>query len=571
MRNFVKNKSNTRMGTREDKRYIIHIFMLLWGTLLVSCSQDHDSILLNIEKFASEKPDSAWQLLSKMDKDKLEAGHPKALFGLLYTSTSYICQKSLDNDSLIDYSIRFFNENGDFYHLANSYYYKGAVNYDRKRQDVAVVSLKQAESLAIEHKYSPLENKIYELLSYVNYDAGHKQLTLAYSKKYLYNSMALDDKEQIARALTMVASSLASVGMPDSAYSYITRRLHYMDGISPASKADLLVNVGEMYFNKKMMEKAKRLASESDSIFSNPHAKMLLGKIYYHEGDTQKAKECWEEALDTPDVRLEKRLYKMLASYYAEAGEYNQAYTIALKLDSLKSDKEKSIEETQQIQLEFDKVKSEANLYKRISYLLAAIFTLGIALVFFLRQYKRLRNTYRASIQKLSDKNTVYESRIKSYSEEISKYEGEIGLYASKISYFEDEMGKSIKKVKELHSLDQKKQKEIEGLNAHISTLYQSIMTELRRGCAIYESIKDKKTIVSYSDGDLNALIDFYKVIKLDVFSNWERQYQALSVRQYLFLILEDLGYADHDIASILGIAEATVRSTKSRIRKKKK
>lgn len=64
-------------------------------------------------------------------------------------------------------------------------------------------------------------------------------------------------------------------------------------------------------------------------------------------------------------------------------------------------------------------------------------------------------------------------------------------------------------------------------------------------------------------------MIDFYSIMNESKFLKWQNPYSSLTVRQYLFLIVEDLGYSDYDIADILGVAIATVRSIRSRIKKK--
>jgi DNA-binding NarL/FixJ family response regulator len=148
-------------------------------------------------------------------------------------------------------------------------------------------------------------------------------------------------------------------------------------------------------------------------------------------------------------------------------------------------------------------------------------------------------------------------------------YQHEIGLYVSKVSNYEEEISKNIEKIKTLRTSDRSKQKEIDELKDNISTLYKSIMSELQKGNTIYETIKNRKPIVHYSDEDLNSLVDFYKIINNKVFSGWLERYTPLSVRQYVFLILEDLGYDDYDIADVLGVSDTTVRSTRSRIKKK--
>lgn len=559
---------NTNISIK--KSYTPWLFVTVMA-ILMSCSQSNISKSLEMaEHIINESPDSTLSILREIDYEALEDNQLKALYGLLYTSANIKKQKVPDNDSLIDYSIKIFENNNDSYHLADSYYYKGMMSYAKKQLEVSAQYLKKAESLSIEDGYSRITNKIYERLSYLNYITDNTTLTLEYSKKFLDSSFELKDRTLISRAFVMVASSYAAVNLSDSAYYYLESGLRYIDDVDSVLKADILVDVGEMYYEKGEIDMSKNNALQSDSIHSNPHAKMLLGKIEYLRGDTIRAKEYWDYALSINDVKIKKELYKMVAKYYAEIGNYNDAYIISLKLDSLNDTINKNSKTVQELQLKFDRAKSESESYQKILYALIISFLASIALLVFLRHHQRKVRSYNSTINSLTNKNNTYKSEIESFSEKVSMYQHEIGLYVSKISNYEEEISKNIEKIKILKTSDRSKQKEIDELKDNISTLYKSIMSELQKGYTIYEIIKNKKSIVHYTDEDLNSLVDFYKIINNKVFSGWIERYTPLSVRQYVFLILEDLGYDDYDVADVLGVSDTTVRSTRSRIKKKR-
>ena len=550
------------------------ISRLIWflpiSLFIVSCSQNEIcSSLKTAEDIINDNPDSTLSILREIDYEALKDNQLKALYGLLYTSANIKKQKVPDNDSLIDYSIQFFENNNDSYHLADSYYYKGMMCYAKKQLEVSAHYLKKAESLSIKYGYSRITNKIYERLSYLNYITDNKALTLEYSKKYLNSSIELKDRTLISRAFVMVASSYAAVNLSDSAYYYLESGLRYIDGVDSVLKADILVDVGEMYYEKGDLDLSENNALQSDSIHPNPHAKMLLGKIEYQRGDRIKAKKYWDHALSINDVKVKKELYKIVANYYAETGNYDDAYVISLKLDSLNDTINISSKTVQELQLKYDRAKSESELYQKILYALVIAFLASIGLLTFLRFHQRRVRSYNSTINTLTNKNETYKSEIDSFSEKVNMYQHEIGLYVSKVSNYEEEISKNIEKIKLLKTSDRSKQKEIDELKDNISTLYKSIMSELQKGNTIYETIKNRKPIVHYSDEDLNSLVDFYKIINNKVFSGWLERYTPLSVRQYVFLILEDLGYDDYDIADVLGVSDTTVRSTRSRIKKK--
>lgn len=550
------------------------ISRLIWflpiSLFIVSCSQNEIcSSLKTAEDIINDNPDSTLSILREIDYEALKDNYLKALYGLLYTSANIKKQKVPDNDSLIDYSIQFFENNNDSYHLADSYYYKGMMCYAKKQLEVSAHYLKKAESLSIEFGYSWITNKIYERLIYLNYITDNKALTLEYSKKFLESSFELKDRTLISRAFVMVASSYSAVNLSDSAYFYLKSGLRYIDDVNSILKADILVDIGEMYYEKGDMDLSENNALQSDSIHPNSHAKMLLGKIEYQRGDRLKAKEYWDHALSTNDVKIKKDLYKIIANYYAEVGNYDDAYIISLKLDSLNDTINKSSKTVQELQLKYDRAKSESELYQKILYALVIAFLASAALFVSFRYHQKRVRSYNSTIETLTNNNDTYKSEIENFTEKVNMYQHEIGLYVSKVSNYEEEISKNIEKIKLLKTSDRSKQKEIDELKDNISTLYKSIMSELQKGNTIYETIKNRKPIVHYSDEDLNSLVDFYKIINNKVFSGWLERYTPLSVRQYVFLILEDLGYDDYDIADVLGVSDTTVRSTRSRIKKK--
>ncbi|MDE5784570.1 MAG: hypothetical protein K2H97_09670 [Prevotella sp.] len=539
-----------------NKRPFTLCLCVLAMTLLTSCSQSNiNRSLETAENVLSEKPDSALSILCEIDYATLKQDKYKALYGLLYTAATYKEHNVLDNDSLIDYSIRIFKDYSDSYHLADAYYYKGAMNYKRKQIEVCANNLKKAERLSIENNFVLITNKVYELLIYVNYISENKSLRMEYSKKFLESSIELNDQPLIARASAMVASAYAANNMTDSAYLYIKKGLNYINSVDSVLKADILVYVGEMYYEKQQFNISEKYAIESDSIDPNPHAKMLLGKIEYQKGNTLTAESLWKEALSTNDQKLKKQLYRVLSNYYAAVGQSHEAYLLLQKLDSINNDINDNSKTIQELQLKFDRAKSESELYQKLIYSFVITALVCVILMLFLQYHKRKMKSFDDRICSLSNENDMAKS--------------EIGLYVSKVAGYENDISCNLEKIKSLETSDRAKQREIDSLKDEISALYKSIMSELQKGSTIYETVKSKKTIVHYKDEELNSLIDFFKIIRSDAFSEWLKKYEPLSVRQYLFLILEDLGYDDHDIADVLGVADTTVRSTRFRIKKK--
>ena len=73
------------------------------------------------------------------------------------------------------------------------------------------------------------------------------------------------------------------------------------------------------------------------------------------------------------------------------------------------------------------------------------------------------------------------------------------------------------------------------------------------------------------SADDENSLIEYYSVSHYATFHQWTTGYDHLTARLYTYLILQDMGKQDDDIAQILCVSPSAVRSIKSRVKARKK
>lgn len=550
---------------------------VLWSTiclmlfLFVACGRDGAYRKLHIaEDIIESSPDSALSIIGKLRYDKLN-DESQALYGLLYTAGRYKCELPVANDTLINRSIRYYHSIDDTRHLANAYYYKGAVNYSRKNYSESISHLKRAEALSENFDDELLKNKIYELLAYINNATDCKTLSLFYSKKFMESSIKMGDAELISRGFACVASSYYSLGHADSAVIYMNKCMPQISRFNFTLQADILANVGALACQNNDTLQAELLLRKSLKIKENPYAYYVLGKIEYSKGHKKNVEQYWHKALKTDDEKLKVVILKHLSEYYYRENIPNKAYEYSSKESSQFKKNYETSNEILQYQMKFDAEQAEQSLHNYIKVLLPILLFAIVMLLAYVAYHKYKVTNYKRKIKAGNDIAANYKAEADEQRERIALYENDKAIYESRLKSYMMELDASKTKIADLQSRDRSLQKKIEILMDEIKQLPQSVTDALRKGAAIYEAIRQKKAVTCYSDDDISKLIDFYSIVEEKTFAGWTEKYRPLTVRQYLFLIVDTMKYPDYDIADILGVSESAVRVTRSRIRKKKR
>jgi hypothetical protein len=91
------------------------------------------------EKILETNPDSALQILQKIQPTTSMSNADRALYGLLYFEALDRTKSPLKPDSLIDFSLNYYFQNNDKIPLARSYYYKAKTLKIAQRFDDATL------------------------------------------------------------------------------------------------------------------------------------------------------------------------------------------------------------------------------------------------------------------------------------------------------------------------------------------------------------------------------------------------------------------------------------------------
>lgn len=121
---------------------------LLVISLLCGCRHSIDPLLAKADALMEEHPDSSMMILTRIEPQKITNDEDKALYGLLYTQARDKNQLTLEDDSLIKYSIQYYEEEHDILRLGQSLYFLGRVLYKQKHYSRAIVCFHKSLELA---------------------------------------------------------------------------------------------------------------------------------------------------------------------------------------------------------------------------------------------------------------------------------------------------------------------------------------------------------------------------------------------------------------------------------------
>ena len=226
----------------------------------------------------------------------------------------------------------------------------------------------------------------------------------------------------------------------------------------------------------------------------------------------------------------QKRNYE-LVNDHEKATNMAQFITLAKELLHHTYEQEKIAE----LQHQYEQQAKNRRYYQILAYLFGLLF-LAILMVLAILYFNRRR---------------------------IEKYNSIINLNAQTIE-------RAQRHIEALSQESEAHDKEINRLNDRITSARRSINERLGRGKEVFDHIVAGGKLPPSAD-DENCLIEYYSVSHYTTFHEWTTGYNHLTARLYTYLILQDMGKQDDDIAQILCISPSAVRSIKSRVKTRKK
>ena len=134
-------------------------FLAVFLSLIMSsCGRGTYRELSDIESYAAEHPDSALQVLGKIDSRRIHRAKVRARYCLLKSMVLDKNYIDVTDDSLTLEAVRWYRDHGTDAERAKAYYYHGRVQQNDKDYINAIIAFTNAE------KYAGMKNIVDEIL-----------------------------------------------------------------------------------------------------------------------------------------------------------------------------------------------------------------------------------------------------------------------------------------------------------------------------------------------------------------------------------------------------------------------
>jgi len=275
------------------------------------------------ENLIENNPDSALIILKKMSPDKYGTKSTRALYGLLMFRALDKTHLPLKPDSLIDFSIDYYQKHSDYDHLACCYLYKGRVYKYNFQNEKAIVCYLKALDIA-------QNNKDNLLLGRINSDMGdiynsQRDYILARQRfNQAYNYFTLANYPVFAfYSLLDIGITHYSTKEFDSAQIYFNRV--YRQAKDSITKGAAIQEIGLCYDNAKQYDSALVYLRK---VIHYPYTQNNRAIRYYYLADlfsdlknVDSSNYYALKALKySPEIRTQRECYRILVNSESEKG-----------------------------------------------------------------------------------------------------------------------------------------------------------------------------------------------------------------------------------------------------------
>lgn len=513
----------------------VFLAIVVFSTVCGCGNRITSSKLSEIDSLANaEKYDSAYHEVKRIIPQLISNPEEKAYYNLLLTQTSCLTGNPCPPDSLIDFSISFYEKKMDKKKLCDAYYYKAIYLNNKGEYSESILLLKKAENLANQINNSYHQMKIASSIAYINEVCGNYDIQLKYAKKALAYALETKKKKWMASSYSRISEAFLFQGKIDSAIAYAEKTNTYINYVDQKYLPYYLNTIGYAYINKDNY-KAKSFFEKSLSYKPLTRTFENLAYIYHQEGNEEKAYELWKQALLTEDNAPEDRILYNILHYNLTHNNIDDAckqlYDMASIKDSLNNVlKDRTI---QKIQQEYDEKKTEEEHQQEILRWVVAALILVIVILLLLGyiRYKRFKAKIRL---------TEHQMLINSYQNEINLLKGQ----------------------------NEGNEQQIADFNRKINDLIEQESPRLYKGKMLYDQVMHNEPNITWTQDDFICFIDFYKANYFSSYMKMVRKYHPKTIHNTFFLLLYELGKEDKDIRQIMGITQEAIRSTRFRINK---
>lgn len=526
-----------------------------------SCVSRPDEIVTTLQRAEScmeMYPDSAWHLLSGIsDPDDL-SDKKRADYVLLLTQARDKNYMDMSADSSITLAVDYFKKSGDKRKHGKSLYYYGRVFQGKKEVTRAMKAFLDARQLLEETTEYKIMGLLFEDMSVLNREQSLYDEAINDCRQAITYYYQAKDTLGVAYAYQTMGSCFFLKQEMDSVYQCATRSLQLLANNPLRLKIRANKLLGRIYCFKRRYSEAEKIflkviEEEPDESKLVLHY-MSLGHLYQLMGRKDDAKRYLEFCVHSSNLFTCSDAYNCLSELAKADHNYEQAFILKEKSDSLFSlaENEKKRETLVRYQAEYHKSKSEEekrqiwleNKTTNLMYVVIFILLLGVVYRFYKKYWRA--NLEIIQIRKALDKN---ERRILAFQSEIEMHKQQSGREEVKVS---TEIDKSCCKKDVLTLQD-------ENLRSKIDVV--ELVGMLKKGNVFAEKL---------TDDEWNRIFDLANSLYSDVLSKLKNERSKLTKHDIKLLAFLLFGFTTKELMVVFDSKDGhTISKAKLRLKER--
>lgn len=509
------------------------------GLLLLSfssCKNSEGEKLSEVERYLDRQAnDSAIQLFKTINYSELDDANSKNTYALIRTRVDYLEGYDIESDTIVKQCLEFFISKNDNKRIAECFYYLAIYHYNLGQVKKAFWNICRSEYYAEQTSDIVLKHKVTELILDWYNTAEEYGSALSYGKKNLYLSTLAGDKNWLAYAYVLMATTYHGLGQIEKSEELFNESMKYLSSVPRKEQAQFYVSLGSAIINRDPV-KARAYFTKAIKVADNPSAYSGLAILEYQDGHLGTSEKYMRKALATNDESTRMFIYSNMLSMYSSRGDYKKALECSMNINKLQAEKFKKQknDNISLVQKQFASQIERQKFNQRVSegFFGVIIAILSIVAIYL---YLRFKNVHwkKHSLENMIMLN-VYRDKLNKLKKQGSPAE---------------EPAREEKNIQEKIDIIQKRQSKI-----------------IYRGQILYQDILDGKNTLTWNKRDYENFLEYYKVVDLPLVTQLQTEYNHLSPRYQFFLVLKNMGKTEEEIQDIMVISSGTIRTIRSRI-----
>ena len=519
--------------------YMKRLFLVFAVTLcvLTACNSNRDR-LIEINGYLNDNRLDTAQICLNMVSPNDLSEYDRALYNLITVKLDHLSYNPVPSDAIIRTCIDVFTRSDDKERLAESLYYQAVTNYEEGHVPQAFTAMKKAEAVAQDIDDLNIRHKIFESLTDWNMTEHQYQLAMTYGKRNLTLATLANNNNWIAYALVFISQIYSGMGKRDSASHYLDKCVAYIEDVPDSQRVDFYNYIAALTL-KTDLSAAHTYAMMGNDIRPNSLSYITLAKIRCREGvDNAIIDSLCDKANELASNPGERKyVLQQTMRLYEEQKRFDKATFASMAYCGVLDAEAKMREEhdVRNVQAAYDYDMKELSIKRNTKYYIIAAIIMVLATVLLILYDRHCVN-------KQIKANKQRKLLIKEYQQSIEELEKQNKDLDNKITY----------------------------LTNRIAHFHEEQPKILQDGRKLYDHIMDGGATEKWEDEDYFCFIEYYRIIDFNFVTHLEEDYNNLSNRNMMFMILFHMNKNDEEVAKIMRVSEDSIRMTKKRLRQKR-